>query len=161
MVTKDKARENRLRRKALQRGFRLTKSWARDRRAPGYGLYALIGLDPAYTDNPTMSAPPRTAPRVGTQKHAALAVWQQAGRPLTSDEASAIAGQPYDHFHKRTSELVKEGWLIRTGVFRTSRRSRHSPQHVLQLATLNTAVSPVAYSWDITQVEAFLTGRLN
>ena len=38
----NKVRENRLRRIAERRGYRLTKSRARDKAAPGYGGYMLI-----------------------------------------------------------------------------------------------------------------------
>ena len=38
----DKVRENRLRRIADRRGYRLTKSRLRDKAAPGYGGYMLI-----------------------------------------------------------------------------------------------------------------------
>jgi hypothetical protein len=42
MDQEDKVRENRLRRIAERRGFRLEKSRRRDRKAPDFGAYALF-----------------------------------------------------------------------------------------------------------------------
>jgi hypothetical protein len=41
-VQRDKVRENRLRRIAERRGYRLTKSRLRDKGSPGYGGYMLV-----------------------------------------------------------------------------------------------------------------------
>lgn len=51
----DKVRENRLRRMADRRGFRLMKSRTRDPKALDYGLYALVDVRTREAVNPPIA----------------------------------------------------------------------------------------------------------
>jgi hypothetical protein len=53
-----KVRENRLRRKALRRGLRLTKSFRRDPYALDYGLFALVDMRTDALVNPSLYGHP-------------------------------------------------------------------------------------------------------
>ncbi len=54
-MTDEKVRENRLRRVADRRGFRLVKSRSRDPRAVDFGLYALIDQRHGGAVNPAIA----------------------------------------------------------------------------------------------------------
>ncbi|HKJ74360.1 MAG TPA: hypothetical protein VKA19_09620 [Alphaproteobacteria bacterium] len=51
----DKARENRLRRMADRRGYRLVKSRSRDPQAVDFGLYALLDYETGGAVNPAIA----------------------------------------------------------------------------------------------------------
>ena len=53
-----KVRENRLRRRALRRGLRLTKSFRRDPHALDYGLFALVDTRTDALVNPSLYGHP-------------------------------------------------------------------------------------------------------
>ena len=54
-MTEDKVRENKLRRMAERRGYRLIKSRSRDPGALDYGLYAVIDIQTNGAANPAIA----------------------------------------------------------------------------------------------------------
>lgn len=54
-MPEDKARENRLRRMADRRGYKLTKSRSRDPKALDYGLYAVVDHRTGGAVNPAIA----------------------------------------------------------------------------------------------------------
>jgi hypothetical protein len=54
-MTEDKVRENKLRRMADRRGYRLIKSRSRDPGALDYGLYAVIDIQTNGAANPAIA----------------------------------------------------------------------------------------------------------
>ena len=55
MDTSEKVKENRLRRIADRRGYKVMKSRSRDSQAVDYGLYALINLQTGGAENPAIA----------------------------------------------------------------------------------------------------------